>query len=269
MAQDFHATGGRSQELLYDEDVATPTHAEYARTLVERVRVGTLCTLRGGGHPYGSFCTFAMDGPDPVFLISELAEHTQNLRGDPRASLLVAQAHEGDADPLANARLTLVGECRPQSGEASARARAAFLARHPGAAYYADFKDFHFWRLAVSELRYIGGYGRMSWVELEGWRAAEPDPIAGAAAGIIRHMNEDHADAMVLYCRHFSRATDTSAATMTGVDRYGFEMSAVTGAGPRPIRLAFSQPVTSSADVRRELVELVKRARALTGGASS
>ncbi|MCA9716224.1 MAG: DUF2470 domain-containing protein [Myxococcales bacterium] len=263
MVEDAHATGGRSQELLYDAAVATPSHGEYARTLAARAGVGTLCTAHKGraGHPYGSLCTYAMDGAAPVFLISELAEHTQNLRADPRASLLVAEPGEGDA--LARARVTLVGECRPLAGDARERARAAFLARHPGAAYYADFKDFHLWRLDVDDVRYIGGYGRMSWVDVDAWRGAEPDPLAGAAARIIAHMNEDHGDAMVLYCRHLSRATDTSAATMTGVDRYGFEMSALTGEGPRPIRLAFSRPVTSAAEVREELVELVQRVRAM------
>ena len=85
-----------------------------------------------------------------------------------------------------------------------------------------------------SSLRYIGGYGRMSWVSRDAWLEATPDPLAADADGIVSHMNGDHADAMVAYCKSFSRATDITVATMTGVDRYGFEMSAVTDKGPRP-----------------------------------
>jgi hypothetical protein len=51
---------------------------------------------------------------------------------------------------------------------------------------------------------------------------------------------------------------------MTGVDRYGFEMSAMTGEGPRPIRLAFENEVTTPDPARQELVAMVKRARELT-----
>jgi hypothetical protein len=74
-------------------------------------------------------------------------------------------------------------------------------------------------------------------------------------------MNQDHAAVMVEYCRQLSRATDTTAASMTAVDRYGFEMSAVTAVGPRPIRLGFSRPLATPDAVRQELVALAKQVR--------
>ena len=247
-------------EPLYDPDVPTPTHAERARTLAASMTTGTLCTLaeEPAGYPYGSFVTVAFDAGNPVFLVSTLAEHTRNLIRDPRASLLVAEG--GASDPLANGRVTLLGPCT-QAGEADTRAREAFLATHPNAAYYADFRDFAFWRLRVEAVRYIGGYGRMSWVEAADWHAAEPDPLVDAAAGIIAHMNDDHADAMVVCCKAFSKATDITSASMTGVDRYGFEMSTVTSEGPRPIRLAFPEQVTTAVQVRTALVAMLQDAR--------
>lgn len=56
-----HATP-RKEEPLYDLDVATPTHAERARTLVAQLRTGSLATVAKdpAGHPYPSFVTFAM-----------------------------------------------------------------------------------------------------------------------------------------------------------------------------------------------------------------
>ena len=261
MSNDRHAGGGRTQELLYDASVPTPSHAEQARTLAARVPTGTLCTIaiEPAGYPYGSFVTFGLDGGSPVFLISELAEHTKNLHGDGRASLLVAEPGEGDA--LARGRVTLIGRAQVVEGAARERAKSAYLATHPNGAYYADFADFHFWRLDVESVRFIGGYGRMSWVAKADWNAAEPDPLAAHAADILSHMNRDHAGVMVEYCRAFSKAADTSAATMTGVDRYGFEMSAITAAGPRPIRLAFAKALSTPDEVRSEMVSLARRAR--------
>ena len=265
MMTDAHARpSGDAPEPLYDVTVPTPTHAERARTLVSQLTTGTLCTLAADpvGYPYGSFVTVAFDKGNPVFLVSTLAEHTRNLQQDSRASLLLAES--GSEDPLANGRVTLLGLCS-QVTEDSSSARSSFLTTHPNAAYYADFRDFAFWQLQVESIRYIGGYGRMSWVEAIDWHAAEADPLAGAAAGVITHMNEDHADAMVLYCKAFSKATDITAASMTGVDRYGFEMSAVTAEGPRPIRLAFAEKVTTAEEVRAALIAMLQDARAKLG----
>ena len=101
----------------------------------------------------------------------------------------------------------------------------------------------------------------MSWVESADWHAAEADPLATAADAIVTHMNEDHADAMVLYCQAFSRAKDISAAQMTAIDRYGFEMSTVTDEGPRPVRLAFPAEVRTSDEARAALIQMLKEAR--------
>ena len=265
MSEDAHARpSGDASEPLYDAHVPTPTHAERARTLVAQISTGTLCTLaiEPPGYPYGSFVTVAFENGSPIFLFSALAEHTKNLERDGRASLLVAEG--GAADPLANGRVTMLGPCTRVEGQGRS-ARTAFLAAHPNAAYYADFRDFAFWRLDVSSVRYIGGYGRMSWIGKAEWQTAEPDPLGRSAAGIITHMNADHADAMVLYCKAFSKATGITVASMTGIDRYGFEMSAKTKDGPRPVRLAFATPVSTPEDARAALISMLKDARSKLG----
>jgi heme iron utilization protein len=261
MSDDAHARPtGNTPEPLYDAGIPTPTHAERARTLVLQISTGTLCTLalEPQGYPYGSFVTVAFENGDPIFLISALAEHTKNLERDARASLLVAEG--GSADPLANGRVTLLGPCT-RVGDDGGSARAAFLATHPNSSYYADFRDFAFWKLHVDYVRYIGGYGRMSWISQADWRAAEPDPLAPAAAGMIAHMNADHADALLLCCKAFSHGAEITSAKMTSVDRYGFEMSAITSNGPRPVRVAFGNPVTTPEEVRASLISVVKDAR--------
>lgn len=261
MSEDAHARpSGSAPAPLYDVNVPTPTHPERARTMIAAMLTGTLCTLaiEPEGYPYGSFVTVAFDDGNPIFLISGLAEHTKNLERDPRASLLVAES--GAADPLANGRVTMVGPCTRVDGDGGG-ARVAFLAAHPNARYYAHFRDFAFWKLHVESVRYIGGYGRMSWISQDEWQHAEPDPLASSAADIVAHMNADHADALVLYCQAFSEATDITAARLTGVDRYGFEMSATTNEGPRPIRLAFPTPVRTPEDARAALISMLKAAR--------
>lgn len=248
---------------LYDTEVATPNHGEYARTLAAGTTSATLCTVarEPAGHPYGSFVTYCMEGATPVFLISHLAEHTRNLLRDNRCSLLVAEA--GIGDPLARGRVTLVGTCSQLEGEREKSAKAAFLKSHPSAAAYIDYRDFSVWGMAVDSARYIGGFGRMSWLKEEDWGLGEPDPLASSATRIIEHMNEDHEDAMDAMCRAFTKAEKFEGVRMTAVDRYGFEMRLETDEGPRPVRLAFDDQALDTNRARVELVKLTKRARSL------
>ena len=243
-----------------------PTSAEYCRTLAAEAHTATLATIarEPEGFPYGSLVTVAVDDSGrPLLLLSKLAEHTQNLerRGD--ASILLTEPLDGHRQPLTLGRVTLLGPCRRISEEDITIARRTFLAVHPDASAYVDFKDFVFYRLEPISLRYVGGFARASWVSAEEYRAAEPDPLRSAAASILSHMNEDHAEALIAYARGLARIPEASAATMTAVDRYGFELIVTTPTGPKATRLAFDREVSTSEDVRNAMVAMVKAARSL------
>jgi heme oxygenase (biliverdin-IX-beta and delta-forming) len=242
-----------------------PTHAERCRTLVASATRGALCTVAADpeGYPYGSVASYGLDDRgNPLFFVSLMAEHTQNAMRDSRASLLVTEPVPDGADPLASGRVTLLGLLSTVDDDDRPVARDRYLAANPSAAYYIDFGDFTFYRLDVETIRYVGGYGRMSWVDAAGYAAAEPDPLAGAAAGIIEHMNADHAEAQVLFCRHLLGRADTTDASMSAVDRYGFEMIAVGPAGRAAVRLGFPQECTTGDQVRAAMVAMVADARA-------
>lgn len=191
-----------------------------------------------------------------------MAEHTQNVIRDPRASLLVTEPVPDGADPLASGRATLLGLVSTVAEDDRPAARDRYLEANPTSAYYIDFGDFTFYRLDVQSIRYVGGYGRMSWVDASVYAEAEPDPLAAAAAGIIEHMNADHAEAQVLFCRHLVERPDTTEAIMSAVDRYGFEMIAVSPAGRAAVRLGFPEECTTGEQVRQTMVTLVATARA-------
>lgn len=259
---DAHGRPGPTPDTLYDPEVRRPSHAERVKTLLAAQNTGTLGTLAvdPAGYPYGTFVTFALHDSRPVFLISRIAEHTKNLVADPRASLLVHES--GKADPLANARVTLLGRATRVPREDAGELRRSFLATHPYAESFVDYADFDFYALTVETLRYIGGYGRMSWVDATAFRDASPDPIARAERGIVEHMNDDHSDALLLYCRAFARTPGVEKATMTGIDRYGFEMTAYGPFGQGPVWLGFERPISNAKEARETLVAMVGAARA-------
>jgi putative heme iron utilization protein len=191
--------------------------------------------------------------------------HTQNLAADARASLLVTavappQGEQEQPDPLATGRVTLMGRVEPVTPESAGAVRAAYLARHPNAAYWVDFEDFAFHRLAVRDVYYVGGFAAMDWVDAEGYRAAQPDPLADAAASIIEHMNRDHAGALQLLARVVARV-EADEATMVSVDRLGFKVRVRTQTRLASARIPFSREVGTPDQARTVLIEMVRDAR--------
>jgi heme oxygenase (biliverdin-IX-beta and delta-forming) len=242
--------------------VPEPTYAERARTLAYLGDTGSLATLsrRHPGHPFASIMPYALDERGrPLFLISTMAMHTQNLEADGRASLFVTQPGWG-GDPLAAGRLTLMGQARKLAGDDVIAARAVYLARHTRARYWVDFEDFAFWRLDLIDVYFVGGFAAMDWVTAEAYMAARPDPLADDAAGIVEHMNRDHADALVAYARHFAGETADEAA-MVAVDRLGFKLRLRQGDRLHSVRIAFPREVTSAAASREVLIAMLREAR--------
>src|SRR3954447_9200429 len=124
-------------------DEALPKRATEARRLIRTREHAALATSLDG-RPYVSFVAVACDhDASPLLLLSDLATHTRNLLAEPRVSLLF-EATSGYADPLAGPRLTLLGRAHRLDDP---RPASRFTARHEASAVYADFADFHFYRV--------------------------------------------------------------------------------------------------------------------------
>ena len=218
---------------------------------------GSLATLFSTipGHPFASLVLVATE-PDgtPVFLISRLALHTQNLATDARASLLI-DGTDGLADPLTGGRLTLVGQARPTS---SPTARPRFLARHPSAQAYAGFADFAMYALEVVRAHYVGGFGRI--VDLAPADLLRPvqdaQALVAAEADIIAHMNADHGDAVALYATALAQC-GAGDWRLIGVDPDGIDLLHRSNAA----RIEFSTRVRNPGEARAALVAMAKLAR--------
>jgi len=242
--------------------VPEPSFAERGRTLVYVMRIGSLSTLsrKQPGFPFGSVMPYSLDEQGrPIFLISTMAMHTQNLQADPRASLLVTQNDAG-ADPLGASRVTLVGNILPIPQPEVAEARQLYLARYANSKYWVDYEDFSFYRMNVVDIYYVGGFGVMGWVSASEYLRSQPDPLADSMAEIIQHMNADHKDALVLLAQKFAHI-ESQEATLTAVDRLGFHLRLKTQEGIRGARIAFSREVSNATETRKVLVEMVQQAR--------
>jgi heme iron utilization protein len=242
--------------------VPEPSFSERARTLVYLGRIGSLSTLsrKQPGFPFGSVMPYALDARGrPIFLISSMAMHTQNLQADARASLLVTQP-DASGDPLGASRVTVMGNVLSIPEPEVAETRQLYLERYENSKYWVDFEDFSFYRMDVLDVYYVGGFGVMGWVQAADYGLAQPDPLAEVAAGIIDHMNADHKDALILLGKVFA-GIESQEAAMTAVDRLGFHVRLKTSEGMKGARIAFLREVRDPGQARKVLVEMVQQAR--------
>jgi heme iron utilization protein len=226
-----------------------------ARRLMRAADRAALATRRADGWPYGSLVEVATDHDgSPLLLISELAEHTKNLRADPRLSLLF-DGTRGLAEPLTGPRVSVLGTARPSMDDRHLR---RFVARHPSASAYAGFGDFHCWQVKIEKAHLVAGFGRIHWLHPKDVEILlDTTYLSNQAADIVDHMNQDHGDALDLYARALLGKSGEGW-RMTGIDPDGCDLRH----GADTARLAFESLVLNPEDARNQLVSLAEKARA-------
>ena len=259
----------RPRPAMAEADGAADRGAAARRLMRSRDHAALATSL--AGRPYVSLVASACDSDaSPLLLLSDLAQHTRNLRADPLVSLLFDEAGE-HPDPLAAPRLTLLGRAeRIDDPSLYARAAARFAARHPASAAYAGFADFHLYRIAIERGHLVAGFGRISWIEAVDLRfPTDASALASAEAEIVAHMNADHGEAIALYAeRLLGRPGD--GWRMTGLDPEGLDLRRGMDSGGETARLDFAScfqgPVLTPAAARGALVALAEKARSAAPG---
>ncbi|WP_282604419.1 HugZ family protein [Pelagibius sp. Alg239-R121] len=228
-----------------------------------QVSVSTALARDGSGRPYVSLALVALDhDASPLLLLSDLADHTANLKARPELALLF-DGTGSYRDPLAGPRASVLGNAEVVKDR---RLLNRFMRRHPSSELYAGFKDFNLYRLQIESAHLVAGFGQIHWVEaadvlLDVTRATK---LASAEEDIVSHMNQDHADAVALIAARIASPLagrqgggDEPAWVLTGVDPEGCDLRCHSLLA----RADFDKSVTDAETARVELVRLTKRAR--------
>ena len=240
---------------MSETETHTLSPGAHIRFLMRSLDRGTLSTRMAeqDGWPYGSFVMIAVDQDgSPLLLLSDLAEHTANLRADPRVSLLF-DGTSGLAEPLTGARASVLGHVELIKDD---RLAERYLRRHPSARMFAEFKDFNFYRIRVERAHIVAGFGKIYWVEAADILCERISELEEAEAEIVAHMNEDHADANQLYASVLL-GRDGQGWEMTGCDSEGCDLRL----GGEVARIEYGARVRNATETRKALVSLVKHAR--------
>ena len=84
---------------------------------------------------------------------------------------------------------------------------------------------------------------------------------AAVSERICAHMNDDHADAVLLYAKAFSNLTDATAAQMLSIDSEGMDLNAQVNGEAVPVRIQFDHVLKDAEDAHHTLIDMVKQAR--------
>jgi heme iron utilization protein len=163
-------------------------NAHEARRMLRAHRYGALGTLskKFDGYPFGSITPYLVEHDGSLLiLISTLAEHTKNIRHDPRVSLITHD--QRDPHIQTQGRVTVVGNARLEPNREQAGLR--YLRYFPEAQSYFAMHDFSFYRIRPVAIRYIGGFGKIHWVNMENYAVAQAEAFAKQEEALLAETN--------------------------------------------------------------------------------
>ncbi|RKZ96532.1 MAG: hypothetical protein DRQ46_06980 [Gammaproteobacteria bacterium] len=115
------------------------------------------------GYPFGSITPYIIsDQGEIVIFISHLAEHTNNIKANPKVSITIFDPADA-ANPGAGARITCLANAEPAQNEI--QLREDYLAQFPEAEITLDLPGFHFYLLKLTRIRLVAGFGRVKWLD--------------------------------------------------------------------------------------------------------
>jgi putative heme iron utilization protein len=88
------------------------------------------------------------------------------------------------------------------------------------------------------------------------------DPITPEVSQrICAHMNDDHAEAVLLYAKVYGKEERATAARMTAIDPEGMDLSVTLASEATTLRIPFERQLTDSEDAHQTLIGMVRQAR--------
>jgi len=212
-------------------------NAQEARRMLRAHRYGALSTLsqKFPGYPFGSITPYLVDHDGSLLiLISELAEHTRNIQRDPSVCLITHD--QRDPDIQTQGRVSALGDAALAHDQAQAAER--YLRYFPDSRVYFELPGFFFFRIRPIAIRYIGGFGRIHWVDMENYSITHAAAFAKRDEILREELNSQHLDGLrhLLLQRHNIEVADPQIA---GVDCDGFDVHG----GGHLWRLDFLEPI--------------------------
>ena len=231
---------------------------KYTRDAIHLLRnsqVGILSTisLAKDNYPFGSLVTFISGRDRTIYLyLSDIAEHTKNLKNNHKGCITILGNNEKD-DAQNNSRLTLTGNLKIVESDEVEFCKERFFTLLPQSKSYANFHGFNFYKLEIKNIRWIGGFGKIGWLNENEWKSQKPKWTKNENK-IINHMNEDHQDSIISTLLSDYNIDDQKV-KMLFLTIDGYYAQSKYGI----FFIQFNQTCNDSSEYKNELVRLAKK----------
>ena len=207
------------------------------------------------GYPFGSFITYVSDRNRTLFMYtSDIAQHTKNLKSNPKACVTLFKL-DTDYDKQNSSRLTLMGDLKTVSNEELDDCQDRFIKFLPESKKYSSMHDFKFYKLVISRVRWIGGFGDIAWLNPKNWNDEKPKWSKNETM-MIDHMNEDHSN-VVQSALNAQYGIKDKKAQMIALTIDGYYISSKENI----YFINFDKPILKALDYRKILVKQAKEYR--------
>ncbi|MBC33988.1 MAG: hypothetical protein CMN01_05125 [Rickettsiales bacterium] len=220
--------------------------------------------------PYSSFSLMAYDYDlSPILLLSDLSEHTRNLKFKKLCSLMLCEEQKMYSffpkfkyksglgfeyeDPMSRPRITLIGELKVTKNDVHKR---RFLTRHPNSRFYSNFSDMNFYKMDIKSAHLIGGFAHVKWFKKKEIICPNYLNFEDSEVSIIKHMNLEHQESIALYLEKLTPNFSGSSKgwKIIGIDPDGFDLRK----RDKLIRFYFEKSINDAKKLRGIFVHLHK-----------
>ena len=204
------------------------------------------------GYPFGSFITYVSDKNRTLLMYtSDIAQHTKNLKTNSKACVTLFKL-DTEYDKQNSSRLTLMGDLKDVPVDDLDECQERFIKFLPESKKYSSMHDFKFYKLEISRIRWIGGFGDIAWLNPKNWQDDLPR-WAKNEKMMIDHMNDDHANVLqsALHAQHGIKDKNVSMIALT-IDGYYVKSK------ENLYFISFDAPVFKPIDYRKVLVKQAK-----------
>ncbi len=232
-------------------------HEKEAVAFYRSDKIAILSTIskKYEGYPFGSFVTYVSGWDRTIFLyLSDLADHTKNLKKNHKSCITIFKKNES-GDVQNSARLTLIGDLKKVPLKIYEACKDRFHNFFPESSVYEQMHDFNFYQISITQSRWIGGFGKISWLDPKNWKNVSVDWFDGEK-NMIKHMNEDHSNT-IQSALHAEHGIKDKEAVMIGLSIDGYYIRSKGNI----FFINFDYPVCTSKEYRNVLIELSKKYR--------
>ncbi|MFZ8934746.1 MAG: HugZ family protein [Bacteriovoracaceae bacterium] len=185
-------------------------HLGLALSDSKSIESGVLSTFSvdAEGYPFGSVTPFVLDYSNkPLIYISSIAQHTQNIQNNSKCCLTI---FENTKETQNKFRVTIIGDAVKSEDPLQ---QELYYKLFPHARNFSKTHDFFLYSIDPIRVRYIGGFGKIFWIEKQQWNIDQAQ-WRQEQEEILSHLNTDHKDIIELMIKSFGEQ-DSSASIVT------------------------------------------------------